>query len=165
MQLTGTGSYDATRDVLQFERCELMAGDQLTISATGRVAEPAGRCDVDVQGRARYDLAKLLPRIVSTGSVRASGQETQEFWLRGPLFHAPISAVQPAAYSSPTPLSRLPAELCGLANLSWNSADMWGVPIGPGQLRRSTEFGNRRGGRRGTAIERRHVAQSRRRWT
>jgi hypothetical protein len=141
LQWTGAGWHDATRDLLQLDRCELVAGTQLTISVAGRVAEPAGRCDVDVQGHVRYDLAQLLPRIVATSSVRASGQEMQEFWLRGPLFHPAVSAIQPAAYSSPTPLGRLPAELCGLANLSWNSADMWGVPIGPGQLRARLEAG------------------------
>lgn len=135
LKFTGTGLYDATQDVVQFERCEFVAGNHLAITAAGRVAQPIGRCDVDLQGRARYDLAQLLPRIVATPSVRASGEETQEFWLRGPLFPAPESAVQPAAYSTPTPVGRLPVELCGLANLSWKSADMWGVPFGPGQLR------------------------------
>ena len=141
VQWTGAGWHDATRDLLQLDRCELVAGSQLTISVAGRVAEPAGRCDVDVQGHLRYDLAELLPRIVATSAVRAAGQETQEFWLRGPLFHPAVSSVQPAAYSSPTPRGRLPSELCGLANLSWKSADMWGVPFGPGQLRARLDGG------------------------
>ena len=70
MKLVGSGQYDALRETVQLDRCELTSSDQFTLSTEGRIAQLFSRCEVDLKGRASYDLAKLLERIVP-GTRRA----------------------------------------------------------------------------------------------
>ena len=106
LKLVGSGQYDAVRETVQLDRCELTSSDQFTLSTEGRIAQLFSRCEVDLKGRASYDLAKLLERIVPGTPVRMSGQDTQEFWLRGPLFQPQWSLFSPWVWRP------LPAACC-----------------------------------------------------
>jgi hypothetical protein len=140
LKLVGSGQYDALRETVQLDRCELTSSDQFTLSTEGRIAQLFSRCEVDLKGRASYDLTKLLERLVPGTPVRMSGQDTQEFWLRGPLFQPTMVPVQPAGLAT-TPRGLLPPELSGLGGLRWQSADVLGIPIGPGLLSVRLEAG------------------------
>ena len=94
LKLVGSGQYDSLQETVQLDRCELTSADQLTLSTEGRIADLFSRCEVDLKGRATYDLARLLERIAPGTRLRISGQDTQEFWLRGPLFHPPTAITQ-----------------------------------------------------------------------
>ncbi|MHB8863906.1 MAG: hypothetical protein ACYC6N_15995 [Pirellulaceae bacterium] len=137
LKFIGSGQYDAMHETVQLDRCDLTSADQFALSAQGRIARPFSECEVDLQGRATYDLAKLLERIGPGTRLRISGRDTQEFWLRGPLFHPPDAQVQQDVEA--VALVRagrgiLPPELSGLAGLRWQSADLLGIPVGPGLL-------------------------------
>jgi hypothetical protein len=145
LKLVGSGQYDSLQETVQLDRCELTSADQLTLSTEGRIAQLFSRCDVDLKGRATYDLAKLLERVVPGTQLRISGRDTQEFWLRGPLFHPPIDVAQGVVQEvvrgvaqevalTTTPRGMLPPELSGMGGLRWQSADVLGVPMGPGLL-------------------------------
>jgi hypothetical protein len=108
---------------------EISSADDLKVVTAGGIAQPFSRCVVDLQGQVSYDLAKLCDRLLPSADWRAAGQDTQSFSLRGPLTGQPdgsASKVLPRGLVSP--------ELAGSAGLRWQSADLWGIPVGPGSV-------------------------------
>jgi hypothetical protein len=128
LKLVGSGEYVAARDTIQVDRFDVTTADQLGISAAGAIARPWSQCDVDVTGRVSYDLARLLERAWPQSAVRVSGRDTQPFSLRGPLFSAAPAGAEPAARG------RVPTELLAQAGLRWQSANLYGITVGPGLL-------------------------------
>jgi translocation and assembly module TamB len=145
-QLASTGSlrYDRQQDTWQLERLQLSSADQLQLTLRGTVAQPLNECQVDLAGELSYDLARFMPRVQPyVGDlVRASGQGSQSFWIRGPLGPV-LGNPQADAGSSTKSISdtgspaRNPTpwqQLAGQAALSWSTAQIFGLPTGPGQL-------------------------------
>ena len=102
------------------------------MSTEGRISRPFAQCHVDLQGRVTYDLAKLVERVLPQSGIRMSGQDTQSFSLQGPLFHAPQSSAREVAAGEAAPHGLLPQALTGLGGLRRQSADLFGVAVGPG---------------------------------
>jgi translocation and assembly module TamB len=132
LKLVGSGQYDGSREVAQLDRFDVTAADDLKLSTEGSITQPFSECDVDLKGRVTYDLAQLAERILPQSRLRMAGQDTQSFWLRGPLFHPPQSPVREVAAVDSAPRGLLPQALSGLGGLRWQSADVFGIAVGPG---------------------------------
>ncbi len=140
VRLSGAGQYHARSQQITLERLELASDGKLGLSMQGSIHQPIGPCRLDVQGQVTYDLARLLQHVAPqwTERVQWTGQDTQPFQLRGPLFHTPPVSSPPTAAISTAPATSTPAsaqgliplDLAGRARLSWQSADVMGIPIG-----------------------------------
>ncbi len=137
----GSGRYAAGRQAIRLERLELRSSDQLQLWAKGDVIRPLQSCTVDVQGRVSYDLAKLiaLARPYIGDGLNATGQETHEFWVRGPLFQ-PTLSTGPAANSKP-PTSMISSSLAGETGVSWTALDLFGVVVGKAAIQAKLDQG------------------------
>ena len=100
MKLVGSGQYNTASQTLSLDRFDLTSADKLSLSVQGSLVEPIGSCKLDIQGRVTYDLAKLLQQLAPqwNARVQVTGQDTQQFVLRGPLFNVPVD---PAAAERP----------------------------------------------------------------
>ncbi len=139
LKITGTGQLLAAEEMIRLERFELESADKLQLWFRGDLRQPHGLCFVDLHGQVTYDLAKLL-RQWAPGlqeQVQWTGHDTQPFHLRGPLFqraadrsHASAD-LQDAAHAAQ---GVIPLGLAGASGVSWQSADIFGISIGAGEL-------------------------------
>jgi hypothetical protein len=99
----------------------------LTLRASGRLAELFGRCSIELNGEADYDLARLIERIRETVGpyLQIVGKDTRRFSIKGPLRVPPAAtAVRPI----------VPLELAAQGVVSWQSGDVFGLATGAGSL-------------------------------
>lgn len=144
LKFAGSGSYDAEADRVSFDRVDLTAAEALRVTAEGTINQVLDRCWVDVKGRATYDLAKCMERVQQRVPVQLQlvGEDTQSFWLRGPLRQTTSGSPPRSPAGGPPPRETLvPTELAGQCDLRWRSAELWGLRAGSGQLSAKLEAG------------------------
>jgi len=141
LKLVGSGQYDGSQQLAQLDQFDVTAADALKLSTAGQVADPFGQCAVDLQGQVTYDLAKLAQRVLPPAGLRLSGRDTQPFAVRGPLFESLSAAVETAAAAASVPRGLLPPALSGQGGLRWQSAEIFGIAVGPGALSASLAAG------------------------
>jgi len=130
LKFTGGANYRPSSETVELERFELNSADKLQLSVRGSLSEPVGPCHVNLEGQITYDLAKLLHQWVPElePHLRWIGQGTQPLRLTGPLFHAPEAGQSTAS------IGMIPTTLAGETSVSWQSADILGIAIGPGAV-------------------------------
>ncbi len=140
LKLSGSAQYDFSAQSVALERLDVTSDDRFGLSVRGTVVQPIGACTLDVQGQVTYDLAKLLQQVVPQWNtpVKFTGQDTQPFELRGPLFHPTVASTQGwARQNSPAtePVRGIvPHDLSGRAGLRWQSAELLGITLGSASL-------------------------------
>jgi len=114
-------SYRRASDLLKIDQLSL-ASAALKCAVQGQIAAASVTADADLQGKLDYDLEKLGPlwRPYLGPGAKLAGQESRAFALRGPLAARPGS-------------SRW-QQLAGEADLAWEGAEVYALPIGKGQL-------------------------------
>ncbi|MEN6407907.1 MAG: hypothetical protein ABFC77_15745 [Thermoguttaceae bacterium] len=115
VRLVGRGSYDARTRAMQVDQCEL-SSTVLAANAAGRVAPAAGVENAQIDAQINYDLERLalLLRPYLGPNVRVIGRGSSPAWYRGPLSWS--------------------AGQAGVG-VRWDSADLYGVRLGPGELK------------------------------
>ena len=152
LKLVGSGEYNTASQTLSLDRFDLTSADKLSLSVQGSLVEPIGACHLDIQGQVTYDLAKLLQQVAPqwNSRLRITGQDTQQFALRGPLFNVPAehaaidrpgSLVPIGSDASAPPRGLVPNELFGQAAVRWQSADLLGIAAGPGTVQAKLDAG------------------------
>ncbi|MGC1274455.1 MAG: hypothetical protein WBC44_12165 [Planctomycetaceae bacterium] len=113
------GRFDHASDVLAVSSCRA-SGSGLSIEAAGRIERPTTEATVDISGKLSFDLESLRSRFAVglPDGVAASGKGTKPFHIRGPLLT--IGGISP--------------QLSARAGIGWESADLWGLSIGAGEL-------------------------------
>lgn len=148
LNLTGAGQCKVSSKTILLDRFKLKSPDKLQLSMQGSLFEPTGACVVDLDGQVTYDLASLLehwaPRV--TQGARVSGHDTQPFSLHGPLFHARPAPATSGEYAltATSTVGLIPAELHGRCGLSWQSANLFGLRVGAGDVTARLESGTLR---------------------
>jgi len=128
VRLTARGDYDPHTALMRLAQLQLDAGaiggnlsgriaqEPLPSAARQQPGEPQTACNIDISGQLTYDLEKLLVLLrpyVGTG-VRMVGRNSS-----------------PAAYRGPLDLATARAN----AALKWDSANLYGFPLGPAELK------------------------------
>ena len=114
-QLLARANYQPKGRILELEQLELTSGT-LTSNITGRVAPVSGVNNADLKGQLNYDLERLsgLLRPWLGGEVRFVGRGSAPLSYRGPFALATGSAA---------------------AGVSWDSANLYGLQVGRGELK------------------------------
>jgi hypothetical protein len=144
VKISGRGAYELVADRLQFEHVEVDS-QPVRLALRGRIDQSTREPIADVQGEVEYDLDALTVRLrnVLGQHVRLRGRGRRPFRLSGPLWASDrmAAAAQPVHVSmSPdqvraaTPGRNVSPELEAETGLGWDSGDLLGVPIGPGEL-------------------------------
>ncbi len=115
IQLAARGNYQPQARQLQLEQLELTSS-MLTANVAGRVGPAGGVNNADLKGQINYDLERLagLVRPWLGAGIRITGRGSSPVWYRGPFTLAAGSAA---------------------AGLKWDSADVYGLQLGRGELK------------------------------
>lgn len=115
VRLAARGDYDTKTGVMQFEKVEL-ASSALAAGATGRVNKASGANNADINAQLSYDMERVagLLRPYFGPGLRVNGRGSSAAWYRGPFSMAAGQAA---------------------ADLRWESANVYGLQVGPGQLK------------------------------
>jgi len=125
VNIRGTTTYEAATDRLAFQQFQVQSST-LAALADGQVDHLSTTADLNASGSLNYDLAQLTPLLkpfVGEG-IQLVGRETARFQAAGSLN-------SPNVHWSQTLHARCEAP--------WESANVYGLPIGPGKL--STALG------------------------
>jgi hypothetical protein len=120
VNLRGTTTYEPAADRLAFQQFQVQSAT-LAVMADGTIDKLSTTADVNANGALNYDLAQITPLLkpfVGEG-IQLVGRETARFQATGSL-------KGPTAHWSSTLQARCEAP--------WTSANVYGLPIGPGKL-------------------------------
>jgi hypothetical protein len=120
VNLRGTTTYEATADRIAFRQVQIQSAT-LALIADGQVDRLSTTADLNANGALNYDLAKITPLLkpfVGDG-IQLVGSETARFQAAGSLKN---------------PAARWARTLAARGELPWTSANIYGLPIGPGKL-------------------------------
>lgn len=135
--------YHEASDTLELRRLAIVS-PTVHLDATGSVRDIHGARHIALQGTADYDLAALVERLrpVIGPDVQLAGKRQCEFQLHGPLPDWPRPGNASAELASsgtneaePPARWQVSRELQGHANFGWQSADVYGLLIGAGDLK------------------------------
>jgi len=116
----GSTTYESTADRIAFRQVQIQSAT-LALIADGQVDRLSTTADLSANGVLNYDLTKITPLLkpyVGDG-IQLVGSETARFQAAGSLKN-------PAASWART--------LAARGELPWTSAQVYGLPIGPGKL-------------------------------
>lgn len=122
LKLVADADYDRANDSVRIVRAQLDSS-AAEISARGKIADWSTDKNAELNGQAAYDLAQLqgVVQAYLGQSVQLAGRETRPFSLAGPL--AALGQGGPAW-----------TKFSGDAELAWQTANLYGTPLGPGQI-------------------------------
>ncbi|MBC8116036.1 MAG: hypothetical protein H7062_16740, partial [Candidatus Saccharimonas sp.] len=155
LQLTGQGSYDSAQDDLKLDASSLSA-EGLNVSAKGSLEKLSTAQRVDLTGQLGYDWDVLVQRFGAAlgKDIQLTGKDQRPFALKGSLASLTASTGTTASRQVPTrpvsvtndPNSGTPnapstdstiaglSDLSGQAGLGWQSAIVYGLTAGPGDV-------------------------------
>ncbi|MEK6260723.1 MAG: hypothetical protein AABP62_19155 [Planctomycetota bacterium] len=155
LHLTGQGSYDSVQDDLKLDASSLSA-EGLNVSAKGSMEKLSTAQRVDLTGQLGYDWDVLVQRFGAAlgKNIQLTGKDQRPFALKGSLASLTASTGTTASRQVPTrpvsvtndPNSGTPnvpstdstiaglSDLSGQAGLGWQSAIVYGLTAGPGDV-------------------------------
>ena len=155
LHITGKGSYDSTLDDLKLDASSLSA-EGLNVTVKGSMDKLSTAQRVDLTGQLGYDWDVLVQRFGAAlgKNIQLTGKDQRPFALRGSLASLSASTGTTASRQVPTrpvsltndPNNRTPnssstdsavaglSDLSGQAGLGWQSAIIYGLTAGPGDI-------------------------------
>jgi hypothetical protein len=139
VKLWTQATFDSAKQSLRLSETKLLA-DGLEVDLAGQLAELTATPVVDVAGEVAYDWDRLTQRLGESlrQNVQLTGQERRKFTLRGRLASPDIASVQRPRVSSvsrtSSPSDSSLATLNGEAGLGWQTANLYGLTAGAGDL-------------------------------
>jgi len=138
-------SFDLPAQRLLIESAELQS-NTMRLTASGTIDSAGSNRQIDLGCQVDYDLARVTPLLMPYvgNGVQLAGRETAHFKIAGTLPNASVTTT-PTAGVSAVP-SRLAAssrgmigtplleQLTGSADAGWQSANVYGLAVGPGRL-------------------------------
>jgi translocation and assembly module TamB len=121
VRLVAQGDYSTQSKTLQLTQCEFTSS-AVTAAAAGNMTPANGRNNAQLEGKVNYDLQRLSTLLGPClgPNVRAAGRGSSSVSYRGPLSLA---------------------EGAGEATLHWDSANLYGFPLGPTDIKASMANG------------------------
>ena len=147
IKLATQASFDSSKQSLKLNETKLIA-DGLEVDLAGRLDELTATPVVNVTGEVAYDWERLTQRLGESlrQNVQLAGQERRKFALRGRLSALDVAESQTALGAGlPTPpratrmssisrTSSSDSSLTGEAGLGWQTANLYGLSAGAGDL-------------------------------
>jgi hypothetical protein len=143
IRISGRQRYDHADDRLHVDQCSA-ATTALKLEVRGQIAQLTTQAAAELNGTLDYDLADVTRHLQSSlgEHIRLNGRQQARFQIAGPLLAANsvTSAGSAATFSTrntsaavPTgPL--VPADWSGSARAGWQSAELYGLLLGPADL-------------------------------
>jgi translocation and assembly module TamB len=143
IRVSGRQRYDHADDRLHVDQCSA-ATTALKLDVQGQIAHVTTQAAAELNGTLDYDLADVTRHLQSSWGeqIRLTGRQQARFQIAGPLLathsitHAASAATVSARNTSaavPTGLL-VPAALSGNARAGWQSAEVYGLRLGPADL-------------------------------
>lgn len=120
VNVRGATTYETAADRVAFRQVQIQSAT-LALIADGQVERLSTTADLNANGALNYDLAKITPLLkpfVGEG-IQLVGSETARFQAAGSLKNPEASWAR---------------TLAARGELPWTSANIYGLPIGPGKL-------------------------------
>ena len=146
LTVTSTGQMELAEDRVVFESIKL-GGESLQVDAAGQLTALSMGPRADFRGELTYDLQRIATQLQLGPEIQLFGRQTHPFAIQGPLSTAAVQVSQPVASASPLPSRTettlasgqiiqplIPHDLNARAIVGWESASIYGIPLGPGQL-------------------------------
>jgi translocation and assembly module TamB len=143
VRLAGRQRYDHAHDRLHVDRLSV-ATAAMKLDVQGQIAALTRQAEADLNGTLDYDLADVTRNVRSTlgEQIRFVGRQRGQFQIAGPLFvenprtatgtAVPISRGTVAGTVPTGPL--VPAAWSGNARAGWQTAELYGLHLGPAEL-------------------------------
>lgn len=124
LTINATGAYDALQDQLQLSGAQIV-GKVLSLVAQGSASQLSSEPAIDVSGEYGYDLEGLTAIFGDTlgPDIQLTGNQRQQFVVRGPLFPATASAK-----------NRVSNDLVARIGAGWDSANVYNTQLGLAQV-------------------------------
>ena len=137
----GQGEFDHVRDRLVATHLNVTS-DMVNVVARGQIDALTTKPVVDLSGEIAYDLKNVAAILAAYlgESLQISGADKRQFLLRGPLPTLVTSASQDPRAPA-TQKWVWPKELVGRAGVGWNSAEIYGLPVGEASIDAALENG------------------------
>jgi translocation and assembly module TamB len=146
IRLSGRQRYDHGGDLLHVD--ELAAATQtMKLAVGGRIDQLTTQATADLSGTLDYDLADVTRQFQASlgDQIRFAGKQQGQFQIAGPLLvsstagNTGAAAVVNASTATGTPPAGplVPADWRGGLRAGWQSADVYGLQLGPGDLQGS----------------------------
>jgi hypothetical protein len=139
VKLATQATFDSAKQSLKLNETKLLA-DGLEVELAGQIADLKATPLVDVIGEVGYDWERLTKRLGDSlrKNVQLTGQERRKFTLRGRLASPDIASTQRPVLSNvsrtSSPSDSSLAALTGEAGLGWQTANLYGLTAGAGDL-------------------------------
>jgi hypothetical protein len=120
----GDAAYDLAKGSISLDKMQATAGTSAVV-ASGTVSDLASRCQLDLTGEVRYDLATWTPKVrpLLGPTFDMTGTGVKPFEVHGPLLGG-----------SSGEAALLPLALAGKAALGWEGAQWMALQVGPAEL-------------------------------
>lgn len=124
------GTYDGAKDQLDLAQAQI-AGRVLNLETKGHITQLTSDLSVDLSGEYGYDLTGIVAifRDVIGPDIVLTGNQRQRFAMKGPVF--------PAAPAT----GMIANDLVAQATFGWDTANAYGIPLGPSQVAASLANG------------------------
>jgi hypothetical protein len=139
MNVKGGAMYASASDRLAIQQLQVQS-NTLQMAADGQIDKLRTLSDVTAAGTVNYDLAQitqLLKPYMGEG-IQLGGRETARFQIAGRLGEVPGVAIQNAGYGGPTataaPALHWSRKLQARLEVPWDTANVYGLPIGGGKI-------------------------------
>lgn len=146
IRLTGRQRYDHGSDLLYVDELEA-AAQTMKLAVGGQIAQLTTQPTADLNGTLDYDLADVTRRFQASlgDQIRFAGKQQGQFQIAGPLWVASTAGtassaglVNAASATGIPPAGPLvSADLRGGMRAGWQSAEVYGLLLGPGDLQGS----------------------------
>lgn len=139
VKLVTQATFDSVKQSLRLNDTKLLANG-LKLDLAGQVAELAATPIVDVSGEITYDWGQLTQRLGESlrRYVQLTGQERRQFTLRGRLAAPEVASSQrphvATVSRTSAPSDSALSALSGEAGLGWQTANLYGMTAGAGDL-------------------------------
>ena len=138
------GTFDQPVDLLHLEKLDVIS-EAVQLAAKGKIEKLATAPYADLSGQLQYDWQRMLDKIREQvgPQVQIAGQHRQPFVVRGPLTSGAVAARNPAFPGQPPRMIKptVPPELTAQVALAWDQANMYGITVGPQEIKARLEQG------------------------
>jgi hypothetical protein len=137
------GTFDQPAKLLQLDQLAVNS-DAVQVDAKGRIDRLTTSPYADLQGQVQYDWQRVLEKVRHQvgPQIQVVGQHKQPFVVRGPLTSVATLPAQAAFPGQATPATTLvPPELTAEVTLAWDRANLYGMLLGPQQIRARLQHG------------------------
>jgi hypothetical protein len=131
LAVRGRATYGSTADRLSLDAVEVESS-MLQATLGGQIEHITTTVDANLTGTLNYDLAQLSPllRIYVGSGIGLTGRETARIAVNGSLGQSPDLRAGPSS----APAIHWSRRIQARVEAPWASADVYGLPIGPGKL-------------------------------